>query len=104
MGENDGVMPFLTGGLVAAHAEVEARGMSTLDPLVSNSGWGMSWTVGGGIEFAVSDDATLKAEYLYTDLSGALNAAPISPVNPDSTARFDISANHLIRIGMNAHF
>ena len=103
MGEGDEVLPFLTGGIAAGHMEVSARGEDSADPLATASGWTYGFTVGGGLEIAVAEDVTLKAEYLYTDFFGSLGASPIDS-NGGGTATFDFTANHLLRVGINAHF
>ncbi|MBB6308299.1 outer membrane protein [Xanthobacter tagetidis] len=55
------VLPYVTGGL--------AYGNNSVD----NFGWNQSqthvgWTAGAGVEYALTDHWTAKAEYLYTDL------------------------------------
>jgi len=69
----DNVMIFGTGGL--AYGNMEADGT-----LVSNNGdvWkgkasdtNVGWTVGGGIEYAPSQNWVIGAEYLYVDLGSS---------------------------------
>lgn len=54
-------MPYLAGGLVAAHVTA-----SSTDGPVSESAVLGGLAGGGGIEFAVNDSVTVKAEYLYS--------------------------------------
>lgn len=102
MGEDRNFMPYLTGGLAVIHAEgglVPGVG----NPLETTSGWLWGYTIGGGIEFALGEDVTLKAEYLYTDVAGTLeinNITGVAGVDVD----FDFRANHLVRLGLNYHF
>lgn len=57
------LMPYLTAGAIAGHATVHAT-----DGDLNDSAILYGWTAGIGTEVAVSDSATLKAEYLYSDL------------------------------------
>ena len=64
----DRLMPYVTGG--AAYGDVKAR----VPGVGSDSDTQFGWTVGGGLEYAVTPNWTVKAEYLYVDL-GKLNCA-----------------------------
>lgn len=55
-------MPYITGG--AAFGNIQASGPG----LVGNSTTNTGWTVGGGLEFSIVGNWTIKAEYLYVDL------------------------------------
>lgn len=54
------VMPFIAGGLAVAGVDVDTD-LGDDD----NTHWG--WTIGGGIDWAVSDSFIIRAEYLYDD-------------------------------------
>jgi outer membrane immunogenic protein len=58
----DRVLPFLTAGLAVGNIKATTPGFP--GGTSSNAGW----TVGGGLEFAVVSNVTIKAEYLYVDL------------------------------------
>jgi outer membrane immunogenic protein len=66
------------------------------------------WTAGGGFEFALSQNISLKAEYLYVNLGTndhALVALLIAPANPP--ASFIVSRKvdfSLARVGLNFRF
>ncbi|HSI40588.1 MAG TPA: outer membrane protein [Xanthobacteraceae bacterium] len=79
----DRFLPYVTGGL--AWADVKISGSGTVTDYNLNSPdittvwyssstnetvWG--WTIGLGVEYALTDNWTVKAEYLYADL-GATN-------------------------------
>jgi outer membrane immunogenic protein len=75
-------------------ATLTTAGVSTS---TDNTEWG--WTAGGGIEFAITENVTAKAEYLFVDLSnGSCAAAVCGTTLPVS---FDAS---LIRAGVNFKF
>ncbi|UOK69630.1 MULTISPECIES: outer membrane protein [Ancylobacter] len=57
------ILPYVTGGLAYGHTEVRDNlfGLST-DKTQTG------WTVGGGVEYALTNNWTIKGEYLYMDL------------------------------------
>ena len=67
------------------------------------SHWANGWTVGGGMEFALTDRWSAKAEYMHYDLGkerfvvSTFGGVPVDVVDAD--ARGDI-----VRIGVNLHF
>ncbi|HEX3502336.1 MAG TPA: outer membrane protein [Xanthobacteraceae bacterium] len=62
----DRFMPFVTGGLAVGDIRAQSPGFATQ----SNTNAG--WTLGGGLEAALTQNWTVKAEYLYVDL-GKMN-------------------------------
>ncbi len=66
----------------------------------------MGWTIGGGGEWQLSGDWSIKAEYLYVDLGSMTVSVPTS-----NTAAFtqtikvdaDLTA-HMARVGLNHGF
>ncbi|MFG1464421.1 outer membrane protein [Xanthobacter sp. DSM 24535] len=57
----DRVLPYVTGGL--------AYGKNTITDFgFSDSNTHVGWTVGAGLEYAMTNNWTARAEYLYTDL------------------------------------
>ena len=71
------------------------------------SDWEVGYAVGGGAEYAVTDNVTIKGEYLYYDLGNTkLNvnrtaAAPAGQVGYRSKFEND---GHLVRVGVNYKF
>jgi outer membrane immunogenic protein len=69
------------------------------------------WTAGGGLEWMVSPNWSVKAEYLYYDLgrltfgAGGLTHFSAGPALftdlPVASTRFD---GHIVRVGLNYHF
>ncbi len=62
-------LPYVTGGLAVGNIRAAVPDFAGIDK--TNAGW----TVGGGLEFALSGNWTAKAEYLYVDLGNAGCAA-----------------------------
>src|SRR5690606_9902561 len=83
----NGILPYVTAGLAYGGGRVDVGG-------VENQ-FHTGWTVGGAVEFALDQQMSLKAEYLYTDL-GQRNYANIGG---DAAFR-----GHTVRAGVNFHF
>jgi len=81
----ENVLVYGTGGLAYGHEEVnggiEAAG-NTWRASESDVNWG--WVLGGGAQFAIDDNWSVGAEYLYVDLGS-------SDFNFDSNALNDIN-------------
>lgn len=65
-----------------------------------------SWTLGGGVEYAVSSKLSLRAEYLYVDLGR--NSAASTFIDPASNA-WNITHHerknlNIVRVGLNYFF
>jgi outer membrane immunogenic protein len=63
----DRFLPYVTGGLAYAHGKVSLaypEGTYKDDKVL------LGWTIGGGVEYAITNNLSAKAEYLYTDFSG----------------------------------
>jgi outer membrane immunogenic protein len=58
-------LPYVTGGLAVGDIKATVPDFTGINK--TNAGW----TVGGGLEFALSGNWTAKAEYLYVDLGHA---------------------------------
>lgn len=74
----------------------------------SMSGVRAGWTAGAGLEYALLGNLTLKAEYLYVDLSGdsfRVNAVTHGSYKPMSfNANFSGPSFHIVRAGLNYRF
>jgi len=84
-------MPYVTGG--AAFGEVKA----TQAGVASASDTNVGWTVGAGIEGAITGNWTAKLEYLYVDLGDVSCGACVPATNADFRS-------HLVRAGLNFRF
>jgi outer membrane immunogenic protein len=99
-------LAYVTGG--AAYGGVSATGVTTIPGVgsitVAKSSTQGGWTVGGGIEAALTGKWTWKVEYLYMDL-GTINASIADPFIAGATvggsAHF---TDNILRAGVNMHF
>jgi outer membrane immunogenic protein len=62
----DRFMPYIAGGLSAAHYEFTLRHDDGSEHPGEKAIW-TGWTVGAGIEYAATDTLLVRAEYRYTD-------------------------------------
>jgi len=90
----DAFMPYVTGGLAFGEGTIYAGG----DDWATSSHIG--WTAGAGVEAAVTDDMSIKAEYLYTDL-GTQTYTFENGLYADEDAGLNF---HTVRVGLNWHF
>jgi len=84
-----GFMPYLTAGFAYGDANASSGGLSASDTLTG-------WTAGGGVEMKLSQNWSIRGEYLYVDL-GHLNV-------PAAATRADFDDIHIIRGGVNFKF
>lgn len=90
----DRFMPYVTGG--AAFGDIKASTPGFAGQTQTNTGW----TAGGGVEFALSNNWTAKAEYLHVDL-GNMNCG----FNCGTTANNNVSLREdVVRGGLNFRF
>jgi outer membrane immunogenic protein len=87
-------LPYITGG--AAYGSVKAE--NSLTGSTSETRFG--WTVGAGLEYAMWNNWSVKAEYLYADLGKFDCGAPCGAGTPN-----DVSfKSHIVRAGVNYRF
>lgn len=111
----DRALIFVTGGAAFTDARFRRFNDNTVDgcPPVGG-GFGRchsgsrkfrtGWTVGGGVEYAFTNNWSGKAEYLYSDF-GRRSFRTLSATVPnqglDNSAKLKI---HTVRVGLNYHF
>ena len=105
------ILAYVTGGLAVGNIDTDGTiagftGASV--PVVtafgsSDTNWG--WTIGAGVEAALSGNWTAKFEYLYMDLGSVstvgYNLANVVPLRVNYES--DIT-DHILRIGLNYRF
>jgi outer membrane immunogenic protein len=65
---------------------------------------GLGWTLGVGIEHAISQSMTLKAEYLYADFKDQ-DIETVNAAVANQNALHSIDADmHVVRFGLNWHY
>jgi len=82
-------LPYATAGLALTHSE---------DPVADGRGWQIGYLYGGGLEYAVTDTVSVKAEYNYLQLGRTPS---------DNRLEFMSSrplSAHTIKTGANIHF
>jgi outer membrane immunogenic protein len=98
-----------TGGLAWGHSTSSAiyTGYALYSWSGASSDSNVGWTAGGGLEYALTNNWSIKGEYLYVDLGSRTYALANGPTNP--IPGFTISANEtdhfqVVRFGANYKF
>jgi outer membrane immunogenic protein len=89
----DRFMPYIAGGLAYGDVDARVRGFP------GRSDTQAGWTLGAGVEFALSAPWTAKLEYLYVDLGDVGCGRRCGP----GTGNLDFNA-HIVRAGVNYRF
>ena len=100
------LLVYATGGLAYGHVNFAAdTHYATIDYSTSFDKTREGWTVGGGLEYALTHRWSIKAEYLYYNLGNEVRIVNPVPANPPFQVRnqWDTTANTL-RCGLNFHF
>lgn len=97
----DAALIYATAGVAIAGVENADDNTANVAPPFVSSNTYVGWTAGAGVEFAVSDNMTVKAEYLYVDLGEQTITAADMDVGSDSTV--SITA-HTAKVGLNFAF
>jgi outer membrane immunogenic protein len=103
----DRFMPYVTGGLAVGRVEAAAAidfdvpGVLVGTFADSDKNTHIGWTVGAGVEGAITDNLTAKIEYLYVDLGEETYNFDLGVGGVD--ADIDFTA-HIVRAGLNYKF
>lgn len=97
-------LPYITGGLT--YGQLHTNGFDNVGGIsfpTNASKWQAGWNVGAGIEWAVYDKISIKAEYLYTSLAGTNGQGLAFPAAYRTFVGngFD---THMARVGVNYNF
>lgn len=91
---------YATGGYAQAEMTItQENGGEKL----SDSGWSSGWTLGGGVDFALTDSLSLGVEYLFINLDDMKYEATNSK-GDTYTLKQEMDAIHSVRVGMNYAF
>ncbi|GLK76308.1 outer-membrane immunogenic protein [Methylopila jiangsuensis] len=112
----DRVLVYGTGGLAYGEVKTSARFFNNQPPAGGGGALGFSdsksnvevgYTVGGGVEYAVTDAISVKGEYLYYDLGDTtlnVNRTAAAPLGQSGyKSRFE-NDGHIARVGVNYRF
>lgn len=119
---SDRLLIYATGGLAYGHIQNAGSVSSNFGGALSFSGaicagnsvcWqgsssktSMGWTVGGGLELAVWNNVSFKAEYLYVDLGGASVTFAPTPAATGGHPIFNFNdmVYNIVRLGFNVKY
>lgn len=91
----DRFLPYITGGLAYGNLKIASGAGGS-----ASSNFRAGWTVGGGVEYAITNAWSVKAEYLYADLGKATCDSTCSGGVP-----FDVTfKTNIVRAGVNYRF
>ncbi|ODT08382.1 MAG: hypothetical protein ABS35_44365 [Kaistia sp. SCN 65-12] len=100
----DNLLVYGTGGAAYGDVEVSTNYSDPEDAYgssFSDTRWG--WTIGAGVEYGITQNITLKTEYLYVDL-GSIHQDGFNAAE-DLDGRFDTDvAFHTLKVGLNYKF
>ena len=100
---------YATGGLAAGNVTFGRTFADTNGPVanqtVSTSKTKLGYVLGGGIEYALTRNWSIKGEYLYADLGKTANAGLIGPIATQHVMSGSASLRRQsIRLGVNYRF
>ena len=101
------LLGYVTGGLAIGGGSASATG--TLFPLGfptwtgAGSASRVGWTIGAGAEYALSNNWSVKGEYLYYNL-GSTKLVAVDALLPSAVAYNVKRDGHVFRLGVNYRF
>jgi outer membrane immunogenic protein len=104
----DKLLVFATGGLAfgrvtSSSSSLTSGGCNISCGFGSMSSTRTGWTVGGGAEYALTNQISFKAEYLYADLGSLTYSFPVTAAVSLNTTASQFRAN-IARAGFNLKF
>jgi outer membrane immunogenic protein len=109
------VLLYATGGLAVAEVEVankffdnalDVGGAANNEGASSNSDVRTGWTVGGGLEWAIDRNWSIRGEYLYVDLGSVSTRAGVGALDltPNTLDTSVDLTTHVVRAAINYKF
>lgn len=102
----DRTLLFVSGGVAWADYEAKLRATDGIDSATADLSDEtlFGWQIGGGVEQAVTDNVTVRLEYLYTDYDSESNGIDVNGDGVDEAdSEVDLDS-HTIRLGVNFLF
>ncbi|GLS19530.1 hypothetical protein GCM10007874_25470 [Labrys miyagiensis] len=105
----DRLLVYATGGLAYGHIKYSSYTQFEPHADVEYPGdaskWKAGWTIGGGLEYAVTDHWTVRGEYLYYDLGkSSYRAEPLAAHPPFNIKHTVDAAGSIGRLAVNYKF
>lgn len=107
----DRALLYATGGLAWRSGSFSATYWDALFPTIggaSGGGSNLGWTIGAGVEYALTNNWSIKGEYLYADYgSRTVAGSMVNMFNrnfSNTTAHTTRVQTHTFRAGLNYHF
>ena len=98
----ESITPYVKGGLAWAHVKMQTGDLdgAAYDPsdFTSKKGVRAGWTIGGGVEYAINERFSIRAEYMYMDLG------KYTTTNRDRDQFRHKMDMHSVRIGITYNF
>lgn len=95
----DRTLIYATGGLAVGEVDMRISDIDFGSNDNNETAWG--WTIGGGVEYAFTDDLSGRLEYRYTDLDDT----DLGSTTPEIGSSVDFSNTfHAVRAGLSWHF
>jgi len=99
----DSVLIYATGGLAFAGGDITITNLDGAGDDRTEDFTATGWAAGVGAEFAIADNVSLKAEYLYTSLATNDVDFGSAPPATDVIVNGDLTA-HTVKVGLNYGF
>jgi outer membrane immunogenic protein len=103
----DSTLVYATGGVAYAdmrNSFKEGDAAFATFPWTAAAGWRAGWTLGGGVEYAVARNWSVKAEGLFYDLGRKDHVATDTSIPGDAYGVTDHMTGVVARIGLNYMF
>ena len=100
----DRALLYVTGGLAAGQMEYSYGRIIAPPSRVSGKSWEFGWTLGAGVEYALSPNWSMRAEYRYTDFGEHLLPLPVAIAAPAGNRIAYAPTDHSARLGLTYRF